>query len=192
MPNVPLLEDSYSELSDLRRFGLALAEDDRFVVDRSAAEALVERLFRQAAMGVVDFGTRSHSTEAGGGKGRVRAFGQFVRLYRRHIRRLICAEVEIVANETLERARGGPPARRLGFVAAVRMLPLELREALLIVALARFSHRDAALALDIPLSVLIDRLTMARDRLAILTEPPTQTRIVHASTRVVSHLRVVK
>ena len=192
MPIVPPLKDSYPELSDLRRFGLALARDDQFVVDRAGAEALVERLFRQAAMGVVDFETRSKSNPTGQGGERVRAFGQFVRLYRRHIRRLICAESEIATNEGAERARGDPAAGRASFVAAVRMLPLELREALLIVVLAQFTHRDAAFVLDIPLAVLIDRLTLARDRLFLLTEAPTQAGTVSAPPRAVSHLRVVK
>ncbi len=43
-------------------------------------------------------------------------------------------------------------------VNGVRGLPLELREALLLVALARFTHAEAAQALDIPLSRLIERL----------------------------------
>ena len=74
--------------------------------------------------------------------------------------------------------------------AALRMLPLELREALLIVVLARFTHKDAALALDIPLAGLINRLTLARDRLAALTRADTET--VDTSARVVLHLRIVK
>lgn len=189
---MPPFDDAHRELSDLRRFGLALARDDRFVVDRAAANALVDRLLRQAAMGVVDFGTRSKSNEAGQGSARLRAFSQFVRLLRRHIRRLICSESEIGAMESAERGRGAAPASRVSFVAAVRMLPLELREALLVVVLARFTHQDAAVVLDIPLAVLIDRLTLARDRLAILTEAKTQTGTVYAPARAITHLRVVK
>ncbi len=56
--------------------------------------------------------------------------------------------------------------------AAVRGLPLELREALLIVVLARFTHREAASALDISLASLIARLTKARERVAALTCSP--------------------
>ena len=56
--------------------------------------------------------------------------------------------------------------------AAVRMLPLELREALLIVVLAGFTHREAASALDISLATLIARLTKARERVAALTRSP--------------------
>ena len=50
---------------------------------------------------------------------------------------------------------------------AIRALPLELREALLLVALAGFSHREAAEALDIPLTRFYERLDRARERLAL-------------------------
>jgi RNA polymerase sigma-70 factor, ECF subfamily len=73
--------------------------------------------------------------------------------------------------------------------AAVRMLPLELREALLIVVLARLTHKEAASALDIPLATLIARLTKARDRVAVLTRAPMSS---GAEPRAVPHLRVVK
>ena len=49
----------------------------------------------------------------------------------------------------------------------VRALPLELREALLLVALAGFSHREAAEALDIPLARFYERLDRARERLSV-------------------------
>ena len=57
-------------------------------------------------------------------------------------------------------------ARGPSVVSGVRALPLELREALLLVSLARFSHTEAAQALDIPLSRLVERLERARCRLA--------------------------
>ena len=72
---------------------------------------------------------------------------------------------------------------------AVRMLPLELREALLIVVLARFTHQEAASALDISLATLIARLTKARERVAALTRAPLA---AVAGSRAVPHLRVVK
>jgi DNA-directed RNA polymerase specialized sigma24 family protein len=63
-----------------------------------------------------------------------------------------------------------PPAAGRGGAAAangVRALPLELREALLLVALAGFSHREAAEALDIPLTRFYERLDRARERLSV-------------------------
>jgi DNA-directed RNA polymerase specialized sigma24 family protein len=75
-----------------------------------------------------------------------------------------------------------------GVAAAVRALPLELREPLLIVVLASFTHQEAASALDISLATLIARLTKARERVAALTRPPLQAPAVRAAP----HLRVVK
>ena len=72
--------------------------------------------------------------------------------------------------------------------AAVRALPLDLREALLIVVLAGFTHREAASALDISLATLIARLTKARERVAALTRTP----VAAEALRAVPHLRVVK
>ena len=72
--------------------------------------------------------------------------------------------------------------------AAVRALPLELREALLIVVLAGFIHQEAASALDISLATLIARLTKARERVAALTRAP----VAAEAPRAVPHLRVVK
>ncbi len=71
--------------------------------------------------------------------------------------------------------------------AAVRALPLELREALLIVVLAGFTHKEAASALDISLATLIVRLTKARERIAALIRP-----LAAAAPRTAPHLRVVK
>jgi len=182
----------HPDLSDLRRFGLALARDDRFVSNRDAAEALVERLFRQASMEVVDFRLESRSSEPDRPSDRVRAFGQFIRLYRRHIRRLACEHGEAGSEGRAQQGRGKPSSASLSVAAAVRMLSLELREALLIVALARFTHQEAALALDIPLTALIDRLTLARDRLALLTRRPVDAGGAHPSGLTVPHLRLVK
>ena len=72
--------------------------------------------------------------------------------------------------------------------AAVRALPLELREPLLIVILAGFTHREAASALDISLATLIARLTKARERVAVLTRPHAAA----APRAAAPHLRVVK
>ena len=57
----------------------------------------------------------------------------------------------------------------------VRALPLELREALLLVVLAGFSHREAAEALDIPLTRFYERLERARERLADVIWAPRST-----------------
>jgi predicted DNA-binding protein (UPF0251 family) len=180
------LSDCLADLSDLRRFGVALARDDRFVVDHAAAAALVDRLFRQASLEAVGGGD---AVRAARDDVRVRAFGQFVRLHRRHVRRLALDDGEPGWDENAESARSKAPAGGIGVAAAVRILPLELREALLIVVLARFTHREAASALDISLATLIARLTKARERLAALTRTPLA---AGAGRGTVPHLRVVK
>ena len=105
----------------------------------------------------VGYDARGHARE----DARVRAFGQFVRLYRRHIRRLAFDDGEAGWDESAESARGRAQAGGIGMAAAVRALPLELREALLIVVLASLTHREAASALDISLATLVARLTKA-------------------------------
>ena len=189
---VPPLSDSFADLSDLRRFGLALTRDNRFVLDRAAAAALVERLFRQASMEAVDAGLRFDANRPAREDGRVRAFGQFVRLYRRHVRRLALDDHEPGWDENAENDRARAPAGGVGMAAAVRMLPLELREALLIVVLAGFTHQEAASALDISLATLIARLTKARERIAALTRAPIVAGTAGATVGSAPHLRVVK
>ena len=91
-------------------------------------------------------------------------------------------------DESVESAQRNARSGEIGMAAAVRTLPLELREPLLIVVLAGFTHQEAAAALDISLATLIGRLTKARERVATLTRAP----IPAASARAASHLRVVK
>jgi len=138
------------DANGLRRFGLALVRDDRLALDDSAAARLVDKLIRQSCVAPI----------AGLVKiaGRAGAYARFVQLHRRHVRRMALDED---AGWTEQAAARGPSV-----VSGMRALPLELREALLLVSLARFSHTEAAEALDIPLSRLIERLERARCRLA--------------------------
>ena len=160
----------------LRRFGLALVRDDRFVFDEVAAGALVERLFRQASLTLVD-GPAGDRRAA-----RVCAFAQFIRLYRRYVRRL-AADEDSGWSEAPSSGRSGGSA-----AVAVRGLPLDLREALLLVALAGFTHQEAATALDLPLAIVVERLVHARARLAAhmgATRPAV-------AWPLSAHLRIVK
>jgi hypothetical protein len=130
-----------------------LARDERFVLDDATAGRLVDKLIRQSCVAAVPEGFVSRLA------GRARAFARFIQLYRRHIRRLAIDDAEAHWVEGTG-PRGGSP-----IVNGVRLLPLELREALLLVVLASFSHEEAAAALDIPLTSLLDRLERARARL---------------------------
>ena len=187
MTAVPPLSDSLADLSDLRKFGVALARDDRLVLDHASAVALVDRLFRQASLEAVGAGARYDADSGSRDDARVRAFGQFVRLHRRHVRRLALDDGEPAWDENAESAHRKTHASEIGMAAVVRALPLELREPLLIVVLAGFTHREAASALDISLATLIVRLTKARERVAALTRPHAV-----AAPGTAPHLRVVK
>ena len=166
----------------MRRFGRALVRDDRFVCDDISAAALVDKLFRQASLTLIDdvAGDRASA--------RVGAFGQFVRLYRRHVRRLAADDADVGWAEC------SPSSCRpnVSVTCSVRALPLDLREALLLVVLAGFSHCEAAQALDIPLAAVVDRLSRARLRLAAhmgVTGRESSDEPVWSSA---AHLRIVK
>jgi DNA-directed RNA polymerase specialized sigma24 family protein len=73
----------------------------------------------------------------------------------------------------------------------VRDLPLELRETLLLVVLAGFSHTEAAEALDIPLTAVIDRLARARARIGAHMGAARGT-AAQALRPNAAHLRLVK
>jgi predicted DNA-binding protein (UPF0251 family) len=160
----------------LRRFGLALVRDERYVLDDAAAARLVDKLSRQACVASIPSGAPPKLSA------RARAFAQFVRLYRRHVRRLALDED---ANWS-----EGAAARGASMVSGVRALSIELREALLLVALAGFSHREAAEALDIPLTRLVERLEQARCRLAAQTGVSLES--ADAAWRGAPHLRIIK
>jgi hypothetical protein len=148
---VPHTREWADDANGLRRFGLALVRDERFVLDDSAAARLVDKLIRQSCVAPIPQGAGTRA------QGRAAAYARFVQLYRRHVRRMTLDE-DAAWNEAAAR---GPSV-----VSGVRALPLELREALLLVCLARFTHAEAAQALDVPLSRLIERLERARCRLA--------------------------
>ena len=146
---MPHTREWADDANGLRRFGLALVRDERFVLDDSAAARLVDKLIRQTCVAPI--------AERGRPPDRASAYARFVQLYRRHVRRMALDE---------DAAWGESPARGPSVVSGVRALPLELREALLMVCLARFTHAEAAEALDVPLSRLVERLERARCRLA--------------------------
>lgn len=146
---MPHTREWADDANGLRRFGLALVRDEQFVLDNSAAARLVDKLIRQTC--VAPIAERGRPTD------RAAAYARFVQLYRRHVRRMALDE---------DAAWGESPARGPSVVSGMRALPLELREALLMVCLARFTHAEAAEALDVPLSRLVERLERARCRLA--------------------------
>jgi hypothetical protein len=165
----------------MRCFGLALVRDDRFVCDDGSAASLVDKLFRQASLTLIDDPTGDVRSA------RVRAFAQFIRLYRRHVRRLSADE-----DGGWVEGLGSTGRASSSVISGVRNLPLELREALLLVVLAGFSHCQAAEALDIPLAAVIDRLGRARARISAHMGAARESAPREPAWPSAAHLRIVK
>ena len=165
----------------MRCFGLALVRDDRFVCDDGSAASLVDKLFRQASLTLIDDPTGDARSA------RVRAFAQFIRLYRRHVRRLSADD-----DGGWVDGLGATGRANSSVTSGVRNLPLELREALLLVVLAGFSHCQAAEALDIPLAAVIDRLGRARARISAHMSAARESTPRETAWPRAAHLRIVK
>jgi DNA-directed RNA polymerase specialized sigma24 family protein len=177
---------SVDSAGSLRHFGLAVARDSWLVCDERLARALVESLCNRALLAA------RNGEGPPNGDMRLRLFSLFIRFYRRHVR---MAAIEDGASDA---ASYGPPgvaeARDGGSAVAraVRSLPLELRESLLLVVLERFSHVEAAQALDISLATLIDRLARGRAMLAAGLSERTAASPNHSQRRGAPNLRLVK
>ncbi|MGO8833143.1 MAG: hypothetical protein ACLQE9_10060 [Roseiarcus sp.] len=173
-------------MRSLRRFGLAVAGAGRFIGEDRPTRALVESLCNRALLAARnDDGPRNRDM-------RLRLFALFIRFYRRHMR---MAAFEDGAGEAASYgANGGADSRGGGSAAAraVRNLPLELRESLLLVVLEGFAHVEAAEALDIPLATLIDRLAGARAMLAAGLSERAATSPAPSQRRGAPILRLVK
>src|ERR1700761_9064224 len=75
--DVPNNREWADEANGLRRFGLALVRDERYVLDDSAAARLVDKLIRQTC--VAPIAERGRATD------RAAVYARFVQLYRRHV-----------------------------------------------------------------------------------------------------------
>jgi len=129
---------------------LVVEDDDAY------GASLAARLVRQATFARLAWPGRGALSP------KARMFHEFVALYRRHVRKAERDERERPRSEIrIEPVRQDSPTAR-----SVRRLPLDLREALLLVALSGFAHAEGAQILDISLPQMIDRLRDARERLA--------------------------
>lgn len=174
-----IADADFADIDELRCFGMAVVADDRKPNSCIAARHLVELLIRKALIGVVSADCATVESR------RLVVFTRFLQFHREHVRR-----------EELEESDAGWPNAGLDndghcVKRAVRALPLELREALLLVTLVQFSHEDAVEALGISMHQLIERLDRARRLLAqSLVETPGSAKfepLVRAP-----YLRVVK
>ena len=173
------LSDGPDDVGALRRFGRALARDDRYALDESQITRLVDKLIRQTQMAPVEQGS------TGGKRHRLALYERFVHMHRRHVRRLALDDPDAGWADPAPLRSGQP------IVQGVRGLPLDQREALLLVVLAGFTHREAAQALDIPLSLLAERLSRARERLALATDDADEFEPA-APTSGAPYLKVIK
>jgi DNA-directed RNA polymerase specialized sigma24 family protein len=161
------------EARSLRRFGAALMGDGQ--MNAAIAAAVVDALINRAVLAVRnDDGPQRLDRRA-------RLLSLFIQYHRRHIRlRALDVEDDLEPNARSE----GPFVARI-----VGTMPLELREALLLVVLERLSHVEAAAVLEIPLGILIERLARARAVLSRATAPAYERRQWPSPT---PHLRLVK
>jgi DNA-directed RNA polymerase specialized sigma24 family protein len=161
------------EARSLRRFGAALMSDGQ--INATIAAAVVDALINRAVLAVRNEDGPQRLNR------RARLLSLFVQYHRRHMR-LRALEIE-EDFETLEHSEGSFVAR------VIATMPLELREALLLVVLERLTHVEAAAVLEIPLGVLIERLARARAILSRATGAAFERRSWSGPT---PHLRLVK
>jgi Sigma-70, region 4 len=166
----------FGNFDELRCFGRALVQDDRRPLGESVGCQLVEQLLRKAMTVVV--------SEAGarGSRSSIAVYGRFIELHRRHVWKAWAEEGDF-----------GWPDPALGrndrrVKSAVQALPLEQREALLLVTLPRFTHEEAAEALDVSLSQFVARLDKARRQLTASFDEDAAADGWDSA----SHLRIVK
>jgi DNA-directed RNA polymerase specialized sigma24 family protein len=136
----------------LRRFAAALVRDDRIIRDDRAAMALAEPLIRQTLLAF----SNSEGQNVDSFAARELLFAQFIRRYHRHLR-MIAAD-----DEDFDWTSWQSAARPADLRLAISRLPLELREAILLVVVEGFSHVEAAATLEAPLAVVTERLAAAR------------------------------
>jgi len=174
-----IADADFADIDELRCFALAIVADDRTGHAGLVVRQLTEHLIRKALIGVVNGGGSAGPCR------RISVFSRFVQLHRDHVRR-----------EELEENEAGWP--NSGFEnegrdvkRAVRALPLELKEAVLLVTLVRFTHEEAVEALDISMNQLIERLDRGRRLLSQSLQETPGPRPFEPLARA-PHLRVVK
>ena len=161
----------------LRRYARALATGN------PAASSLADDLVQAALMRAL--GARQLGTAA----------DLPIRLYATvtHLHRETCAQTACGVRPALIAGTLAPAlARQTRLSAALLSLPLDEREALLLVALEGFDHGEAARILRISRTILLSRLTRARRALDVGLAVPSQQQAPRSNaTRPRAHLRLV-
>lgn len=154
----------------LRRYARALAGD------RATADDLVQDTMER--------GWSKLSSWRRGSDMRAWLFGIMHNLFVDQVRRS-SVYTETLDNNTLEPLINAPQTDRLeirDMEVALRMLPVEQREILLLVALEEMTYEEIATTLRIPIGTVMSRLSRGRERLRALME----------GRPVISPLKVVK
>ena len=96
--------------------------------------------------------------------------------HRRHARMRLVEPSElpdaVVAAAELQASTHPDPGLRLDLVAALKRLPLEQREPLLLVTLEQLTYAECAELLQIPLGTVMSRVSRARAALRLLLDGP--------------------
>jgi hypothetical protein len=164
------------EAQGLERLGLALLPHARTDRDSRAATFLVDTLISRALLAA------RNGEGPGGLSRRLRLLSLLIRFHRRHVRARSVEE------------EGAEDGGRCGVLVerVLRAMPLELREALLLVVIERLSHSEAAAVLEISLGALLDRITRARAALSRASEEAANLAAQTSRRGGASHLRLVK
>ena len=107
-------------------------------------------------------------------------FRILLNIYRNDLRRQSVAPHEPLDELPFEPAATSSQADRFALAdiaRALRQIPAEQKEALLLVALEGMSYAEAAKTLDIPIGTLMSRLSRARATLKILTDEDQKPRL---------------
>jgi DNA-directed RNA polymerase specialized sigma24 family protein len=163
------------EAQALERFAIALTSEARLGRDSTATGFLLHSLVNRAILAAQSGDGPSNLSR------RARLLALFIRLHRRHVRMQSIEDdgVDVILS------REGSPIERL-----ISAMPLEQREALLLVVLERLSHAEAAAVLEIPFAALIERLTRARA--ALSRSPSTSVTALATRRGGAPHLRLIK
>ncbi len=179
------LRDDLSALTPrLRRYARALATGHPGGSD--VADDLVHAALMRA-LGSRNLGTHADLV--------IRLYATLTQLYRDiaggEQARVMKGKPSLVSQQAVPAQTSALIVRQSKLTLGLLSLPLEDREALLLVALENFDHGEAARILRISRTALFSRLTRARVALAAHLQT-RQTRAVEERERHPSHLRLVK
>jgi RNA polymerase sigma-70 factor (ECF subfamily) len=146
--------DIAAHIPRLRRYARALAGDSH------RADDLVQDTLERAL-------TKSHLWRRGSDL-RAWMFAIMHNVFVNQLKARRELALDEAAEAALESAPQSDPLQLRDLDAALRRLPAEQREVLLLVGLEQFSYAEASQALDVPIGTVMSRLSRGRERLRTL------------------------